>query len=202
MLYVPKKISNEWKQKNKEYMSKYNKDYKEINREEISKYNKTYNIGNRVEIQKRSSKNYLKKLHEDINFKIAHCLRKRYRQLLKGNPKENSAIVILGCSCEFLKLWFIFCFEKDMTFENHGKIWHIDHTVPCSKFNLQDNVEVNKCFHWSNLKPMYAYDNIKKSNKLTIDEIVKHEDKLNLFLHNLTTQYNYTLLDINRFQYI
>ena len=49
-----KKMSNDWKKRNKETVSEYNKNYKEENREEISKYNKNYNIENREEIQKYS----------------------------------------------------------------------------------------------------------------------------------------------------
>lgn len=199
-----KKTSNDWKNKNKETISQYNKNYKEENRDEISEYNKNYNIQNREEIQKRSSKNYLNRYHTDINFKIAHCLRKRYRHLLKGILKEKSVLILLGCSCDFLKLWFTYCFEKDMTFENHGKLWHIDHTIPCSTFNLQEDIEKSKCFHWTNLKPMYAIANMSKNNIVKIDEIEKHEEKLKTFLQSLSFEYknNYTLIDIDRSQYI
>lgn len=201
-----KQTSADWKKRNKERVSEYNKKYKEENREEISEYNKMYNIENREKIQKRSSKNYLKFYHENINFKIAHCLRRRYKKFLlddKGKNKSKSALNILGCSIDFLKLWFSFCFEKDMTFENHGKLWHIDHMIPCSKFNLQNDNEKLKCFHWTNMKPMYAIDNMKKNNKISTIEIEKHEENLLTFLQSLNDEYKeeYTIIDIDRFQY-
>ena len=53
-----------------------------------------------------------------------------------------------------------------MTWENYGlETWHLDHIKPVSKFNLLDVDEQKKCFHYTNLQPLWAKDNIKKSNK-------------------------------------
>jgi hypothetical protein len=91
-----------------------------------------------------------------------------------------------------------------MTFENYGKLWHIDHTVPCSKFDLKDSEERMKCFHWTNLKPMLAHENRSKNNTLTLVEIDGHENNLQTFLQNLNVEYasQYTIIDIDRTKYI
>ena len=53
-----------------------------------------------------------------------------------------------------------------MSWKNHGKYgWHIDHIKPCSKFNLIDPTEQKKCFHYTNLQPLWAKDNLTKYNK-------------------------------------
>ena len=53
-----------------------------------------------------------------------------------------------------------------MTWNNHGLYgWHIDHIKPVSKFNLLDLEEQRRAFHYTNLQPLWALDNIRKSNK-------------------------------------
>ena len=57
-------------------------------------------------------------------------------------------------------------FTQGMTKENHGKYgWHVDHIKPCSSFDLSDIEQQKLCFHYTNLQPLWAKDNIKKSNK-------------------------------------
>ena len=52
-----------------------------------------------------------------------------------------------------------------MTWQNHGKFgWHIDHINPCSRFNLSDIEQQKQCFHYSNLQPLWWWENLKKSN--------------------------------------
>lgn len=53
-------------------------------------------------------------------------------------------------------------FQEGMTWENYGQ-WHVDHIKPISLArNEQDIVELN---HYTNLQPLWASENIKKSNK-------------------------------------
>ena len=52
------------------------------------------------------------------------------------------------------------------TLENYGPVWHIDHVIPCAAFNLKDPEQVKKCFHYTNLRPLDALENIRKSDRL------------------------------------
>jgi hypothetical protein len=52
-----------------------------------------------------------------------------------------------------------------MSWSNHGLHgWHIDHIKPVSKFNLFNLNEQKECFHYSNLQPLWAEDNLRKSD--------------------------------------
>lgn len=51
-----------------------------------------------------------------------------------------------------------------MSWENYGK-WHIDHIKPCSKFDLTVKEEQYKCFHYSNLQPLWGPENSAKGNR-------------------------------------
>lgn len=64
-----------------------------------------------------------------------------------------------------------------MSWSNYGK-WHIDHIIPCAAFDLSDEFEQRACFHYSNLQPLWAYDNIGKSDKYDESEKIKHLAKM------------------------
>ena len=53
-----------------------------------------------------------------------------------------------------------------MTWQNYGDGWHIDHIHPCAAFDLTDPEQQKACFHWSNLQPLWAIDNFRKSSFL------------------------------------
>jgi hypothetical protein len=56
-------------------------------------------------------------------------------------------------------------FTKGMNWKNYGK-WHIDHIKPCASFDLSLEHEQKLCFHFTNLQPLWAKDNIRKSDKI------------------------------------
>ena len=56
-----------------------------------------------------------------------------------------------------------------ISWENQGE-WHIDHIRPCASFNLDLEEEKHKCFHYTNLQPMWGPDNISKSDTYDEDE--------------------------------
>ena len=69
----------------------------------------------------------------------------------------------VGCTPTFLRQHLQSQFTDGMTWENHGQ-WHIDHRRPCASFDLTTEEEKVKCFHWSNLQPMWGPENISKGD--------------------------------------
>ena len=43
--------------------------------------------------------------------------------------------------------------------------WHVDHIRPVASFDLTNEEEFKKCFHYTNLQPLWADENLKKSDK-------------------------------------
>lgn len=95
-------------------------------------------------------------------------LRMRVRDAVKskGFKKLDTTMNLIGCDIYKLKEHLEKQFILGMTWENYGqKGWHIDHIKPCCKFNLLLEEEQRRCFHYTNLQPLWATDNHKKGGK-------------------------------------
>lgn len=72
---------------------------------------------------------------------------------------------LIGCSVPELRAHLERHFLPGMTWENYGPVWHIDHVRPCASFDLSDPAQQKRCFHYTNLRPLWAIDNIRKGRK-------------------------------------
>jgi hypothetical protein len=181
-------MSQIYKQKNKEKISDYNKRYKSSHKKEISEYNKKYDTDNRKEIQKRQTANQYNRRRTDINFKMSGTLRSRLNRFILGN--YGSLKKLVGCDMTAFNKWLKHNFKEGMTFENHGSMWHNDHVIPCSMFNLENEVERKICFNWKNMRPLYASKNMSRKNKVDTKDFFSHEIKIKHFQINNKDEYN------------
>lgn len=109
-----------------------------------------------------------KKYKNDVNFRLRCILRARILEAIKFNKgkKTTSSSTLLGCSIKFLRNHLEKQFQPGMTWENQGKIWHVDHVLPCASFDLTVPEQQRTCFFYKNLQPLWATDNLKKGAKL------------------------------------
>jgi len=174
LLKERKTYQKEHKEEIKEYQQNYHKKYYQEhkielknyynkNSKEILKRNKIYHSKNKSKILEQIKKYRRNRNKIDINFKLTNYLRKRIWAALKGICKSKSTLKLLGCSVEKFKQHLESKFTLGMSFKNYGK-WHIDHIKPCAKFNLSKVSEQKKCFHYTNLQPLWAIDNLKKKD--------------------------------------
>jgi len=104
-------------------------------------------------------KNHPQKLRLFFSNSINQALRAR------GNKKSSVSAKLLGCTIQELREHIESKFKKGMTWQNKGKYgWHIDHIRPCASFDLSKPEEQAKCFHWTNLQPLWWHENIRKSD--------------------------------------
>lgn len=148
-----------------EQIKTYRKEYYAKNRDRILAQQRGYYLSNKKQIITQHNEYLKNKLKTDINYKILHNLRSRLNLALNGKVKSKNTLNLLGCSIDELKAHLQSKFIEGMQWNNHGQ-WHIDHVIPCSKFDLTKEAEQQKCFHYSNLQPLWAIDNIKKSNNI------------------------------------
>jgi len=167
--YCSKK-TKEYHKKNKDKIRQYHKEYYEENKEYFSKKTKEYNEKNKDKI-KEYRKNY-KCEHNKTPQKCMICkpntylvnLERRRIHRLLNRKKDKHTTEYLGCNGKELYNHLEKQFKDGMTWENKGE-WHIDHIRPCASFNLELEEEIMKCFHYTNLQPLWATDNLSKSNK-------------------------------------
>jgi len=167
-----------FRKENAEHIAVYNKNYAEKNKERIKENRKKRAAEKKQEIQlttdawKAKNKDYIKEYNKqytakryssDPIFKLKINQRSRVRSILK-NQKNGSTTQFLGCSFEELKIYIESKFVDGMTWENMGK-WHIDHIVPLASFDLNQESAKKIAFHYKNLQPLWAIDNLKKGAK-------------------------------------
>ena len=100
-------------------------------------------------------------------------MRKRLERIL-GYKKNETALQLIGCTISELKQYLEKQFKDNMSWDNYGlKGWHIDHKIPVSAFNFLDEQQRKKCFHYTNLQPLWWYENLQKSDK--IQEVIINE---------------------------
>lgn len=147
--------------KNREKSLEKSKEYYQKNREKRKAASKKYYAENKEVLLKKAAVRQSKRLKTDVNYKITRNLRNRLYYALKNNTKYKPTLELLGCSIEELKSHLEAKFTEGMTWDNYGE-WHIDHIKPCASFDLTIEDDQKLCFHYENLQPLWATDNIKK----------------------------------------
>lgn len=127
------------------------KNYYEKNKNKIIKYKVDYR-------RKKRNSNSFYKLTSNIRNRIWCFLR------LKNISKTNKTFEIVGCTQNFLKEHIEKQFTEGMNWGLMGKHIHIDHIIPLSSAKTKE--EVYRLCHYTNLQPLWAEDNLKKSNKI------------------------------------
>lgn len=135
------------------------------------KKKKEYYQNNKKEYIKRTSNYQVARCKVDPLFKLERNLRARLYHALKNQKadKKYRTKQLTGCELPFLKEYFESKFTEGMSWENHGE-WHVDHIRPCCSFNLTNEEEQKACFHYTNLQPLWAKDNLSKGGKYEISE--------------------------------
>ena len=119
--------------------------------------------------KRRYKKNRMKK---DVKYKLAVRISEKIRQSLVSKKREyNSSLwEILGYTPLELKSHLESNFKEGMNWGNYGLYgWHIDHIKPKSSYKYETihDKECLECWSLSNLQPLWAEENLRKSNKIS-----------------------------------
>lgn len=115
---------------------------------------------------KEQRKEYCRKMQRtNVQYRLKGNLTRRITKVLRGTTKLRHTFELIGCSPKELKQHLQKQFQSGMTWKNYGK-WHVDHIRPCASFDLQKFIEQKKCFHYTNLQPLWAKENISKGCKI------------------------------------
>ena len=117
-------------------------------------------------------KECIKQYYENnLNGRIAKNLRSRLYVSIKNSYKIGSAVKDINCSIDELKQYleeqFYPCLKtgEQMTWDNWTRDgWHIDHIKPLSSFDLTNREQFLQACHYTNLQPLWYYENYKKGS--------------------------------------
>lgn len=181
-LYLKNKIYREKKrqilrEKKKQYYRdniKKVREYREKNRYKINKTANDYRRRNRDAINKKAKERY----HNDTLFKLSKNIRNRIASSFKRGVliKNRKTIDFIGITYNELRDYIELQFKNGMSWENRNE-WHIDHIVPLTLAKTED--ELYKLSHYSNLRPIWNFENLMKYNKL----LPEHEELYKVLLN-------------------
>jgi hypothetical protein len=138
---------------NKDAKSTYDKKYRKENSLKIREYKRTWEENRKDNLQDRIKRN----------------LRRRLIHVVRKENKSNTTMELLGCDIDFFISFLESKFDDRMNWENYGiNGWHIDHIIPCYAFDLTSESEQKRCFHYTNLQPLWWSDNLSKSKKILL----------------------------------
>ena len=196
-----KNYAPNWYLKNKEKVLKQTSEYYYANKHKVKVIErvKNWQTKNKTSIdEKRRLREQLRR-KLDAGFRIKQNLSRNLRTALEknGTKKINKILDLIDCSISQLKKHLESKFYPDkktgemMTWSNYGQFgWHIDHIIPVSQFNIPDLEAQKQCFHWTNLQPLWWWENInKRDNPCWI------KDKGYLNMKNIPILYSHPELD-------
>lgn len=159
----------EYQKRNRVKLTMRNKIRRSDNPAKFIKWQKDWRRNHSVNVRKTQCKYARSRRARDINFKIRAVLRARLSKFLLMKKDNERSRYLLGCSIEDFRIYLESKFEPGMSWSNYGRgigKWNIDHIMPCSIFDLAKHEHIKRCFHFSNMQPLWFIENLRKSNKL------------------------------------
>jgi len=162
----------------KKELTEFSKDKKtkDNHRSDCNSCRREYYIFNRERILQRQCElrklnNPYLKIKNNPYLKMKKIIRDRTNKAFKrkGYSKNTKTQEILGIEWEVAKQHIERQFTKGMNWDNQGK-WHIDHIIPLASANTEE--ELIKLCHYTNIQPLWAEDNLTKSDKIDSQQIL------------------------------
>ena len=143
-----------WQQENAERKLEKDREYRKKNADRLRAYHSEYQAN---------------RMKNDLGYRFNRTLRLRARQALKvnGTVKSDKFNVLMGASITEVRKYIEVRFLPGMTWENWGlRGWHVDHKRPLASFDLRSPLQQKIAFHYTNLQPLWASENIKKGARV------------------------------------
>ena len=165
-------IQKKWREKNRESERLRASKYREANREKVRATHKKYYEANREQLIAANTKYKTERRRNDPTFKLQCNLQRGLWGCLSGKSKKCRTLEYVGMDAPKLWKYFESKFTDGMTRENYGE-WHVDHIRPLSSFDFdqfkQGSEEyenlIHEAWHYTNLQPLWAKDNMSKQGK-------------------------------------
>ena len=151
----------------KEKSAETGRKYREVNAEKIAETSRKY--GADPANQEKRNARLRERCKTDPAYAVKCNLSRRLRKIMAGvcGVKPATTMKIVGCTRDELIAHLASKFKPGMTMENQGSYWHVDHIMPCAAFDHNIPAQVKQCWHYTNLQPLEAKENMSKGCKIT-----------------------------------
>lgn len=142
------------------------REYVQRNHAQVLARNKVWQDRNREQCRATRRDYKKRRSASDPAFRMSCALRARLGHAIRRARarKSTNTFALVGCSAAQLLKHLADQFESGMSWANYGT-WEVDHIKACAEFNLIDPDEQRKCFHFSNLRPLWRKENRARANK-------------------------------------
>ena len=155
--------------KNKERLQAKYKSYYKVNRSKSLSRQKEYYESNKRKVITYLNGYYKNKRKTDPNFAMLVTMREMVcRMVRNGACKSKRSIYYIGCTAKELRRYIESQFKEGMSWDNRSE-WHIDHIIPLSAFDMQNQQHLLLCCHWATLRPLWRFENISKGSKYPVN---------------------------------
>lgn len=124
--------------------------------------------------KKRVNEQRYEKYHNDPAYKLKVLMRGRLNKVLDRKKQSKRFTQELGCTFDELVVHLESQFFADpktgemMSWDNHSmEGWHVDHIKPLHEFDLYDNEQFKEAAHYTNLQPLWWWQNLEKNRGMT-----------------------------------
>jgi len=129
-------------------------------------YQKAYTANHKGKVSEYHQSYQRMRLKNDPYFRLVCNMRRRLLLSLSGKSKSQHTEKLLGCDIPAFKQYLENLFSDGMMWGNYGKVWVLDHKIPCVLFDLSKQEQQKICFHFSNLQPLEKTANLKKGARI------------------------------------
>lgn len=151
-----------------EYKKQYYKQWFEGNRNKV----RLWYEENKEHCKIKAKIRHEERMCNDIDYRLKTKIRSKIYKVLKGNKNSISSMELIGCSINELRQHIERQFQPGMTWDNWGTFgWHLDHIIPQSSFDFTDVEQQKRCWHYTNLQPLWWMDNIMKSDNIYTQQL-------------------------------
>ena len=164
-----------YRENNKEKIREIKKQYRENNKGKIREVNKQYYENNKEKILERNRHYRRQKRKNNPEFRLKASISSAFRRFLNGNKEKPTSEYLKQCGYTRKELMRHLeeQFDQNMTWDNYGSYWHVDHIIPQSVFDYKSEQHLKWCWSLENLRPLEAIENISKNNCIIPEEVEK-----------------------------
>jgi hypothetical protein len=167
----PEKIlaaQRRWNNKHPQKRLMFSRRWRSRNPERVRELRRRWDENNPIKVKESSDKQNIKRKN-DPKTRLSSSMRAGiYHSILKGTKAGSKWELLVNYTVDQLKKHLEKLFTSEMTWDNYGTVWEIDHKIPIVAFNFETprDIDFKRCWALSNLQPLISSENRSKRSKL------------------------------------